>query len=134
LGGLPEAAIRSEETMASTSSVSPKHPSKSLNQEVDGLLSGTKWSDLTISYSFPESASDYESKYEGNLPKKNLVAFDDAEKTAVGSIFDNISAVTLLEFNPYPPRFEGSGYSISQDRHVLVRGFGLLALYRPEGW
>ncbi|MBR0826204.1 M10 family metallopeptidase C-terminal domain-containing protein [Bradyrhizobium manausense] len=35
------------------------------NAEIDGLLGGTKWSG-TITYSFPDSSSDYSSNYNGN--------------------------------------------------------------------
>jgi len=64
-----------------TSPVSPISISKTLDQEVDGLLSGNKWSDginstgLTISYSFPTIAADYGSKYSGNYPSKNFSPF-----------------------------------------------------------
>ena len=73
---------------------------------MDGLLGETKWSDtdgtnslnLKISYSFPASAADYESKYSGNYPSKNLSSFSNIEKNAIKSVFDNISAVTALKF------------------------------------
>ena len=89
-----------------TRPVDPISTSKTLDQEVDGLLSETKWSDadgtsslnLKISYSFPASAADYESKYSGNYPSKNLSSFSNIEKNAIKSVFDNISAVTTLKF------------------------------------
>jgi serralysin len=88
-----------------TSPVSPISISKTLDQEVDGLLSDTKWSDgtssthLTISYSLPTSAADYESNYSGNYPSKNFSSFSRMdEQDAIKSVFDNISAVTTLNF------------------------------------
>ncbi|MBN8989095.1 MAG: M10 family metallopeptidase, partial [Rhizobiales bacterium] len=39
--------------------------SQTNNPEIDGLLSGSKWSG-TISYSFPDSPSDYSANYYGN--------------------------------------------------------------------
>jgi serralysin len=88
-----------------TSPVSPISISKTLDQEVDGLLSDTKWSDgtsstfLKISYSFPISAADYESKYSGNYPSKNFHSFIPVERNAIESVFANIKEVTTLDFN-----------------------------------
>src|SRR5262245_24720435 len=88
-----------------TSPVSPISISKTLDQEVDGLLSGNKWSDginstgLTISYSFPTIPADYGSKYSGNYPSKNFSPFSGMdEQNAIKSVFDNISEVTTLHF------------------------------------
>jgi serralysin len=87
-----------------TSLVSPISISKTLDQEVDGLLSDTKWSDgtsstyLTISYSFPISAAAYESKYSGNYPSKNFHSFIPEERKAIESVFHNIEEVTTLKF------------------------------------
>jgi serralysin len=95
-----------------TSPVNPISISKTLDQEVDGLLSDTKWSDgtsstfLKISYSFPTIA-DYESNYSGNYPSKNFSSFSGideqnvAARAAFKSIFDNISEVTTLKFEEF---------------------------------
>ena len=89
-----------------TSPVSPISISKTLDQEVDGLLSGIKWLDdtnpppshLTITYSFP-TAADYESKYSGNYPSKNFMPFSSEDDIdAIKSVFNNIHEVTTLEF------------------------------------
>src|SRR5262245_45414421 len=84
--------------MTLTSPVSPISTSKTLDQEVDGLLSGTRWAEGTVSYSFPKSATDYEPNYSGNEPSKNFHSFTDVEQNAIRSVFDNISAVTTLTF------------------------------------
>lgn len=38
---------------------------RTINSEIDGLLGGTKWSG-TITYSFPDSPTDYSASYYGN--------------------------------------------------------------------
>src|SRR5262245_55388219 len=88
-----------------TSPVSPISISKTLDQEVDGLLSGTKWAEgntsITISYSFPTTAADYESNYSGSYPSKNFNPFGPVEQNAIKSVFDNISKVTTLKFEEF---------------------------------
>ena len=107
-----------------TSPVSPISISKTLDQEVDGLLSGTKWSDgtsstyLTISYSFPTIAADYGSKYSGNYPSKHFGSFsmDMAVKDSVKSVFDYISAITTLKFQ----EFDGTSPEL-QPKDAVIR-------------
>ena len=107
-----------------TSPVSPISISKTLDQEVDGLLSGNKWSDgtsstyLTISYSFPTIAADYGSKYSGNYPSKHFGSFsmDMAAKDSVKSVFDYISAITTLKFQ----EFDGTSPEL-QPKDAVIR-------------
>lgn len=44
------------------------------NADIDGLLSGAKWSD-TITYSFPDSSSDYASPYSGGGSEPTTLGF-----------------------------------------------------------
>ena len=49
---------------------------KTSNPEIDGLLGGTRWSG-TITYSFPDSPSDYPAAYYGNN-EPNMAGFSSA--------------------------------------------------------
>ena len=98
--------------MARISSVSPISKSKTLDQEVDGLLSGVKWADETISFSFPNDPSDYGKNYASNEPSKNFVPFDPAEQEAVRSILNNFAAVTDLTFVEYPTNGHSDGDAV----------------------
>ena len=51
--------------------------SKTNNADIDGLLSGYKWSGA-ITYSFPDAASDYANPYSGGSSEPTLSGFASA--------------------------------------------------------
>jgi serralysin len=76
-----------ERTMAATSSVA-----KSGNVDIDGVLSGYRWSSSSVTYSFTTSTSQYGYSIPG------FEAFNDAQKTATKAALANYSAVSNLVF------------------------------------
>ncbi len=72
------------------------------NAQIDGLLSGTKWSG-TISYSFPDSPSDYVSGY-GSETTSNFAQITLAEQTEMNAAVAQLSAFTNATF-----QFAGTG-------------------------
>ena len=86
---------------ALTKSFSPISSDTTQDQDVDGLLSGIGWDLTSITYSFPNSTSDYGTSING------FREFNSAQQDAVrkilgtnseGTIFGSVSAVTLLTF------------------------------------
>jgi serralysin len=119
--------------MARTSPVSPISESKMLDQEVDGLLTGTRWAEGTISYSFPTSPSDYESNYTGNEPSKNFSSFGIIEQNAIKSVFDNISAVTTLKFQEFDGTSSKDAVIRMAKMDMSSEAFAYLPSTGPEG-
>ena len=69
------------------------------NPEIDGLLAGSKWSG-TISYSFPDSPSDYAASYYGN-GEPNTSGFSSAPaamQQAINYAFSLIAGYTNASF------------------------------------
>ena len=119
--------------MTLTSPVSPISTSKTLDQEVDGLLSGTRWAEGTVSYSFPKSATDYEPNYSGNEPSKNFHSFTDVEQNAIKSVFDNISAVTDLKFQEFTGTSSKDAVIRLAKMDMSSEAFAFLPSTGPEG-
>ncbi len=65
------------------------------NQQVDGLLSGSKWSG-TLTYSFTNSASDYDAGYGSGEQNKGFAEVSAAEKQTVDTAMAYVEAVTGL--------------------------------------
>jgi len=68
------------------------------NQDVDGLLSGYKWSATSLTYSFPGSAALYESGYGNGEPKDRFEALNPVQAGAARSALSAIASVTNLKF------------------------------------
>ena len=79
--------------MPSTSSVSP-----SGDKYIDAILTGTKWANPSLTYSFPSSASFYGSGYGGGEPGSNFAPFNAAQQAAVKSIYAMYSSVANVTF------------------------------------
>lgn len=79
--------------MANTVTVSPTG-----NQDIDGVLWSSRWSDLNLTYSFPTKASDYGESYGLGEPQANFGALSASQREAASQVFAMISAVTNLTF------------------------------------
>ncbi|WP_298875206.1 DUF4214 domain-containing protein [uncultured Bradyrhizobium sp.] len=66
------------------------------NRDVDGLLSGYKWTNTTVSYSFPSSASVYPAGYGWSEPSNGFSPLSATEQTLVKAIMGQVSALTNL--------------------------------------
>jgi serralysin len=73
--------------MPSTSSVSYTG-----NRDIDGVLSGIKWTSANLTYSFPTLMSQY------NYNETGFQTMNETQKTAIRSIFTMISSYTTLTF------------------------------------
>jgi len=62
------------------------------NLDIDGVLSGTKWSDPKLTFSFPTALSQY------GYSETGFEAMNAAQQTAVRGILDMIESYTLLTF------------------------------------
>jgi len=63
----------------------------SRHQDTDGLLSGFAWQSLAVTYSFPNSASDYGTA-------SGFQAFNAAQQAAVSGILTSVAGLTDLSF------------------------------------
>jgi Ca2+-binding RTX toxin-like protein len=66
------------------------------NPEIDGLLAGMKWSNSSITYSFPSSAAIYPVGYGAGEPSADFAPLSPQEQQAVTKIMGAISAFTNL--------------------------------------
>lgn len=71
--------------------------SRSRDQDIDGLLSGSRWTGA-LTYSFPASASLYGSGYGDGEPSNNFAALNAAQQAVVRQLLGNYSAVANLTF------------------------------------
>src|SRR3954471_22693041 len=83
--------------------ISPVSKDAGADQDIDGLLSGSAWSDLdprdqvyTLTYSFPNSPADYGKGY--SEATHGFEAFNTFQQSAVKAILASISALTGLSF------------------------------------
>src|SRR5689334_89083 len=85
-----------ESSPALTISVSPISADTHLDQDIDGLLCGVAWNltspGRTVTYSFPDSPTDYSSSISG------FQQFNADQQTAVRTILDSISAIANISF------------------------------------
>ena len=69
------------------------------NQDIDGLLYGTKWTG-TVTFSFPDARSDYPTSYSAtNEPNYGFGAISAAQQVAATAVMAMIEAYTLLEID-----------------------------------
>src|SRR4051794_25735621 len=66
------------------------------NADVDGLLSGYKWTSTTVTYSFPSSASVYPTGYGWSEPNDGFSPLSVTEQNVVKAIMGQVSALTNL--------------------------------------
>ncbi len=68
------------------------------DQNIDGLLSGTRWSPSSLTASFPASSSAYGTGYSSsNEPQTGFAPLNAAQQTAARAAIDMVRAVTNLE-------------------------------------
>jgi serralysin len=76
------------------------------NADIDGLLSGVKWSG-TISYSFPDAASDYTSPYSGGSSEPTTSGFASAPSAMQSAI--NYAIGLILSYTNATIQYNGTG-------------------------
>src|SRR4029079_8590452 len=67
------------------------------NSYIDGLLFGSKWASTSLTYSFPSSAS-YYNTYSSSEPQTNFKAFTSVQQQAATKVLQNYAAVSNLQF------------------------------------
>ncbi|WP_118133296.1 M10 family metallopeptidase [Oceanicella sp. SM1341] len=65
---------------------------------IDGLLSGIKWTEPEITFSFPDSAKAYSASYSGSPQALDFAAFGTGQANVVRAILDQYAAVSGLSF------------------------------------
>ncbi|MFC4175022.1 M10 family metallopeptidase [Microvirga sp. GCM10011540] len=68
------------------------------NQDIDGLLTGLRWSSLNLTYSFPTAAALYGAGYGWGEPLSNFAGLNPAQAAAARAAFGMIASVTNLDF------------------------------------
>ncbi len=68
------------------------------DQGVDGLISGIQWNETALTYSFPTSASDYESNYYNSGALSSLSGFSATQQAVSREIFDEYAEISGLSF------------------------------------
>src|SRR3712207_3303011 len=68
------------------------------NAAIDGILGNTKWAVTSLTYSFPTSASYYDSGYGSGEPSDNFGVLNPTQQAAVRSILTAYAAVSNLQF------------------------------------
>ncbi|MET4347019.1 hypothetical protein ABIC08_007764 [Bradyrhizobium sp. RT9b] len=76
------------------------------NADIDGLLSGSKWTG-TISYSFPDAASDYASPYSGGNSEPTSAGFASAPTQMQAAI--NYAIGLILSYTNASIQYNGTG-------------------------
>jgi serralysin len=76
------------------------------NADIDGLLSGVKWSGA-ISYSFPDAASDYTSPYSGGSSEPTTSGFASAPSAMQSAI--NYAIGLILSYTNATIQYNGTG-------------------------
>jgi len=82
------------------------------NQDIDGVLSGSAWSSLNITYSFPTKASVYGSSYGLGEAQNQFAPLNASQMRAAREVFAMIEAVTDLRFTQI---------SETSDNHAEIR-------------
>lgn len=68
------------------------------NQDIDGVLSSSCWSNLNLTFSFPTQASFYGSDYGSGEPQDNFRVLNQSQCKAAREVFAMIASVTNLGF------------------------------------
>ncbi|WP_134496676.1 M10 family metallopeptidase [Microvirga pakistanensis] len=68
------------------------------NQNIDGVLSGSAWSGLNLTYSFPTKAAYYGSDYGSGEPADTFGALNESQTRAAREVFAMIASVSNLSF------------------------------------
>lgn len=77
--------------MAKTASVAA-----SGDQNLDGILSGIRWDDASLTFSFPASGTYYEPIYAGSEPSKGFMPLTQSQASAARQIFAMFASVANL--------------------------------------
>jgi serralysin len=68
------------------------------DQGIDGLISGSAWDQTALTFSFPTSASDYESNYYNSAALSTLSGFNATQVAVTYNVLDEYSAISGLTF------------------------------------
>src|SRR5262245_24819432 len=95
--------------MARSTKINPVSADLGLDQYIDGMLSSFAWNataffvapwspgvvykEPTITYSFPDSMSDYGSKYGSSEPRSNFAALNPAQQSAIDYMLQQFDSV-----------------------------------------
>jgi serralysin len=93
---LASAGYESAETSSEVSGVSSV--SRTFDQNIDGLLIGQRWTSGSLTFSFPQSASEYGADYPDTAITNNFEVLNQGQQSAVRSILQNYAAVANLTF------------------------------------
>src|ERR687887_560705 len=100
--------------MAKTKSISAVSAGQDTFQDIDGLLSGVAWDLSVITYSYPDSASDYGRHYGNNEPNSGFKPLNATQQAAVDYTIDQFDSVIALSFQ----RVE---YGATNDKDAIIR-------------
>ena len=67
------------------------------DQNIDALMWDLKWSDLTLTYSFPDQITDYD-QFDQSLHGQDFLPFTDTQRAATVSWLDMVASVSGLSF------------------------------------
>jgi Ca2+-binding RTX toxin-like protein len=68
------------------------------NQDIDGLLSGYRWTSQTLTYSFPTDASFYGTNYGSGQPYNAFEGLNATQQAVARTVFSMVSGYTNLTF------------------------------------
>jgi serralysin len=93
-----------------TRNIYPVSTNLNLDQDIDGLLSGVAWDPVyfatstvpTITYSYPDNASDYGSRYGSREPSSGFKALNPTQQAAVDSVIQQYDSVIAWGFEKVP--------------------------------
>jgi serralysin len=107
--------------MALSREINPVSVDLDLDQDIDGMLSSFAWNATVITYSFPDSMSDYGSKY-GTGEPRSFVALNSAQQSAIDYMLQQFdSVIDLRVADPLPDFAKVSGFN---DQFAMIR-YGL---------
>jgi serralysin len=100
--------------MPLTRTVTAVTPEQDTFQDIDGLLFGIAWNLTTITYSYPNSSSDYGRRYGNSEPSSGFQALNANQRLAVDYAIDQFDSVTALSF-------ERTAFGSSNDKSAIIR-------------
>ncbi len=68
------------------------------NQDIDGVMYGSRWGMTDLTYSFPSNAAFYGNSYGQGETQNNFQALNDVQRVAARKVFGMISSVANLSF------------------------------------